>query len=140
MPKRLKRYNHAKTYLRYHIIFSTKYRKKCLEPIKDEINAAIAKAESENDSFQVINTETDRDHIHLLLAIKPSTSISDVVKILKQHTTYTVWQEHRQYMKVFYWSKQHHLWTCGYYAATVGGGNEDVIIRCIEEQGKRFKS
>lgn len=31
------RFNHAKTFLRYHLIFSTKYRRKCLNPIRDDL-------------------------------------------------------------------------------------------------------
>ena len=39
---------HAKTRLRYHIIFSTKYRRKCLNEIKEEIFNSFKYAEEKS--------------------------------------------------------------------------------------------
>ena len=35
--KKYRTFNHAKTRIKYHLIFSTKYRKNVLEPIREEV-------------------------------------------------------------------------------------------------------
>lgn len=41
--------NHEKFKIRYHIIFSTKYRRKLLGPIIDDIKASMKRAEAMQD-------------------------------------------------------------------------------------------
>ena len=47
------RFNHAKTFLRYHLIFSTKYRRKVLNPIRDDLLAAMKVAQEKNGNFRI---------------------------------------------------------------------------------------
>jgi putative transposase len=132
--KKYKTFNHAKTRLKYHLIFSTKYRKKLLEPIRDKIFESMYFAENQNGDFKIEVMEIDKDHIHFLISTKPSISISDVVKTLKQHSTYYVWKNNYDYMRTFYW-KQHHLWTRGYFITTIGECSDEKIKHYIENQG-----
>lgn len=37
---------------------------------------------------EVIQMETDKDHIHILFEYSPKASVSNIVKQLKQHSTY----------------------------------------------------
>lgn len=133
MNKKYKSFNHAKTKLRYHIIFSTKYRRNCLTQIQEEIKTYIKMAENEN--FRVLIMEIDKCHIHLLLEIKPSESISNVVHRLKQFSTYYAWQNFDNHLKQFYWSRKHYLWTRGYFVSTIGEVSEDKVINYIKNQG-----
>ena len=129
------RFNHAKTFLRYHLIFSTKYRRKCLNPIRDDLLAAMKDAQERNGNFRIEIDEVDQDHIHLLVRIKPCECIANVVHDLKQQSTYLMWKQHHDYLAKFYWSGQHHLWTRGYFASTVGSVSEQKIIEYIQNQG-----
>lgn len=114
------RLNHAKTFLRYHLILSTKYRRKVLKPIREDLLAAMKVAQEKNGNFRIEAGEVDYDHIHLLVRIKPNETVFDVVHSLKQQSTYLMWQKHHNYLSKFYWSGQHHLWTRGYFASTIG--------------------
>ena len=96
------RFNHAKTFLRYHLIFSTKYRRKCLNPIRDDLLAAMRDAQERNGNFRIEIDEVDQDHIHLLVRIKPCECIANVVHDLKQQSTYLMWQQHHDYLTKFY--------------------------------------
>ena len=125
---------HAKTYLRYHIIFSTKYRRKCLNNIKDSVLNSFKKAE-DNSNFNILIMELDKDHIHLLLEFKPSMSITQVVKRLKQLTTKYIWDDNETYLKQFYWGSKKRLWSGGYFCSTIGQVSEQTIKQYIEEQG-----
>lgn len=124
---------HAKTHLRYHLIFSTKYRKKCLNQIHDDVIMAFKKSEL-NSHYKILAMELDKDHIHLLITFKPFLSISQVVKRLKQLTTKYLWEQHEEFLKIFYYKKKI-LWTHGYFCSTIGEVSETTIRKYIENQG-----
>lgn len=67
-------YSHAKTHLRYHLIFSTKFRRKCLNQIHDVVIDAFKKIESKS-NFKILAIELDKDHVHMLVSFKPHYSI-----------------------------------------------------------------
>lgn len=128
-------FSHAKTKLRYHIIFSTKYRKKCLNQIHDDVINVMHLAEQKTKTFHIELMKLYKDHIHFLIKINPSECISNVVQHLKQFSTYSLWKMHNQYLKQFYWSGKHHLWTRGYFCSTIGEVSEEKIKQYIENQG-----
>lgn len=132
--ERYETFSHAKTLIRYHIIFSTKYRRKCLNQIHDSVLDAFKKVEAKSD-FKILVMELDKDHIHLLIQFKPHYSIEQVVRRLKQLTTYYIWKDNEQWLKKFYWSGKHILWTHGYFASTVGDVSEKTLKKYIENQG-----
>ena len=86
MKQLYKTYGHAKTNLKYHIIFSTRYRRKCLTDIHDQVIMAFEYVEQKSD-FNILKMELDKDHIHFLLEFKPSLSIESVVNRLKSIST-----------------------------------------------------
>lgn len=124
---------HAKTHLRYHIIFSTKYRKRCLNQIHDSVIEAFKKSET-NSHYKILIMELDSDHIHLLITFKPFLSISQVVRRLKQLTTRYIWDQNENFLKKFYY-KNKVLWTHGYFCSTIGEVSEATIKKYIENQG-----
>ena len=60
-------FSHAKTKLMYHIIFSTKYRRNCLNQIHDDFINVMYLAEQKTKSFHIEIMELDKDHIHFLI-------------------------------------------------------------------------
>lgn len=79
--------------------------------------------------------ELDKDHIHFLISIEPTETISNVVQHLKQVSTYYLWKDQREHLEQFYWSGKHHLWTKGYFCSTIGEVSEEKIKKYIEKQG-----
>lgn len=43
--------------------------------------------------------ETDKDHIHILLQYNPTDSITGIVSIFKQCSTYCVWRKYPAFLK-----------------------------------------
>lgn len=125
--------SHAKTRLRYHIIFSTKYRRKCLNQIRDDVLNSFKYAESISD-FRILYMEVDKDHIHFLVKFKPSLSITQVVRRMKQISTNYIWKKQESFLKKFYWNKKI-LWTGGYFVSTIGEVSEENIKEYIKNQG-----
>ena len=63
--------NHYIDCLNYHIIFSTNFRRKCLSNIENELYVAFRYCESKS-HFKIKTMKQDKDHIHLLVNIKPT--------------------------------------------------------------------
>jgi putative transposase len=71
----------------------------------------------------------------MLIEFKPSLSIEQVMRRLKQLTLHDLWLKDGAYLKRFYWSSNHHLWTNGYFCSTIGDVSEETVRRYIENQG-----
>lgn len=131
---RYKTLNHEKFRLSYHLIFSVKFRRKILEPIKDDLISSLHRAEGEQAKWKIVYMETDKDHIHFFISATPTDSIASIVHSLKQISTYDMWQKHHDYLRQFFW-KEHFLWTRGYFCSTVGEISEEKLKDYIEHQG-----
>ena len=120
MKQKYKTLNHEKFKIRYHIIFSTKYRRKCLNEIRMDLLNSMKRAESLQNKWKIEVMEIDKDHIHFLISATPTDCIYTIIHSLKQISTYDMWKLHHDWLSKFYW-KQHHLWTRGYFCTTIGG-------------------
>lgn len=124
---------HSKTRLRYHIIFSTKYRRKCLDSIRESVLSSFSRVGKEK-NIKIYCMELDSDHIHLLVSWRPAMSISEVIQYLKYFSTKYIWNENEEYLKKYYW-KRREIWTGGYFCSTIGDVSEETLKRYIENQG-----
>lgn len=96
-----------------HLIFVTKYRKKIvLGDFRDAVKQYLFDTCVKN-HWYVKRMETDQDHVYILLQYNPTDSITHIVSILKQHSTYLSWQQHSALLKQHYWKK--HVDLCQYF-------------------------
>ncbi len=99
--------NHSVYCLQFHYIACIKYRKKILiGKISDrlkEINRSVA------DSFgiEIIEQETDKDHIHILFSSKPQVEVSKFVNSLKSVSARLLFREFPEIKKQLW---KGHLW------------------------------
>ena len=129
--KNYRTYSHAKTLLRYHLIFSTKYRSKCLNYIHDSVISAFREVEKHSD-FKIFEIKLDKNYVHLVVQFRPNYSITQVVRYIKQRTTYNIWRDNTEYLKKFYWSEKHVLWTGGYFISTIDDVYEETLKNYIK--------
>lgn len=127
-------YGHCKTRLRYHIILITKYRRKCLDQIKDQVLESFKYTE-EHSHLKIHYMNTDKDHIHLLVSFPPQYSISQTISRLKQCTTNYLYRTYESYLRRFYWRKKRMLWSDSYFCSTIGSVSEEKVVTYIENQG-----
>ena len=126
---------HTKYSLKAHLIFVTKYRKQiftesaCSNNVKQFLYDAAKRY-----GYRVIQMETDKDHIHILLAYKTDVRISDIALKLKQYSTYHMWVYHGSYLSKQYW-KHKILWSDGYFASSIGQVSQATIEHYIQNQG-----
>lgn len=127
-------YGHNKTRLRYHIILITKYRRKCLNQIKDIVFDAFKYTE-EHSHMKIHYMNTDKDHIHLLISFPPKYSISQTINRLKQCTTNYLYDKCYDHLKQFYRRKKKTLWSDSYFCSTIGMISESKVSDYIKNQG-----
>jgi putative transposase len=126
--------NHSKFLLMYHVIFVCKYRKKLLfEPIKEEIKQIIYDISKESD-FEILEMETDKDHIHFLIKSEPKVSVLAIVRRLKKESTIRIWKTQKEYLSKYYWN-ENTLWSDGYFASTIGNVSKEAAEYYIRNQG-----
>lgn len=126
---------HSKYSMKVHIIFVTKYRKKlfALGKYGDDVKQFLYDA-AKKYGYTIIQMETDKDHVHILLEYSPKVSVSNIVKQLKQYSTYKMWMYHREFLSKHYWKRQI-LWSDGYFACSIGQVSQEIIERYIQNQG-----
>lgn len=89
--------NHSKYLLLVHLIFVTKYRKQLLVKYGDEIKIILEDVSKEK-NFKIVTMEVDKDHIHLLVNYSPILSVVEIVRHLKQISTYRIWRQNNNHL------------------------------------------
>jgi len=126
--------NHSKHLLICHLIFVCKYRKKLLLKVGDDIKTEIESI-ANHYGWQIIEQEIDQDHIHILIRYSPKWSILKIVRLLKQLTTYRMWQKHNKYLSQHFWKEQT-FWSDGYFSCSIRNVSKEIILKYIQEQGR----
>ena len=120
--------------LQVHLIFVVKYHKKLLYGnLNDDMLQKLFDISKKYD-FEIKIMNSDENHLHMLISMKPSISVSQIVRVLKQESTIYIWKKYKQLLKLHFW-KEHTFWSDGYFVASIGNANEKTIQKYIEEQG-----
>ena len=120
--------------LQIHLIFVVKYRKKLLIGSLNDDMLQILFDISKRYDFEIKTMNSDIDHLHMLISMKPSISVSQIVRVLKQESTIYIWKKYKQLLKLHFW-KEHTFWSDGYFVVSIGNANENTIQKYIQEQG-----
>uniref|UniRef100_UPI003FF00960 IS200/IS605 family transposase n=1 Tax=Catenibacterium mitsuokai TaxID=100886 RepID=UPI003FF00960 len=112
----------------------TKYRKQLLKgSITDDVKQEILDIANTR-GYKIIAIETDKDHIHFLLSYDTTDRVCDIVKIVKQATTYHLWHKYSSILSKQYW-KEKTFWSDGYFACSIGEVSSATIQKYVESQG-----
>ena len=118
--------------LYYHIVWCVKYRHKILlNDIKDDL-IDIIKNICINNNYELVEINTDLDHVHLFIGLSPQDSIPVVMKTLKGVSARLLNSKHKNELsKVLYGG---HIWSPSYYIATTSDNIMDNIKEYIINQ------
>ena len=134
MDNRYNRHNRRKYSLKVHIVLVTKYRKKLLKgSITDDVKQKIFDIANTR-GYEIIAMEADKDHLHFLISYDTTDRVCDIVKIVKQETTYYLWKKYGSFLSKQYWKKRI-FWSDGYFACSIGEVSSATIQKYIESQG-----
>ena len=119
--------------LYYHIVWCVKYRHKILiDNIKDDL-IDIIKNICINNNYELVEINTDLDHVHMLVGLSPQDSIPVVMKALKGVSARLLNQKHKDELSKVLWGG--HIWSPSYYIATTSDNIMDNIKEYIQNQG-----
>ena len=109
--------SHTKWNCKYHIVFAPKFRRKVIygQLYRDIDN--ILSTLYKRKGVRIVQAEMCRDHVHMLVEIPPSMSVSSFVGYLKGKSTLMIFERHAN-LKYKYGNR--HFWCRGYYVDTVG--------------------
>ena len=133
-------YNNMKKYYRgghtkhrnmYHIVWLPKYRKKVLKGrVKERVELIIREcAEVNGWAIQELNIQLD--HVHLVIQLPPSISVSKAVQLFKGLSSKIVRTELPE-IKKYLWGND--FWADGFFSETVGFCSEEVILNYVKNQ------
>jgi putative transposase len=128
-----KRQGHSVYYTRYHLVITTKYRRKIFnEGTCAYLKLTIQSITKYYPEIRILEINTDQDHAHILISIPPKISISQAVNIIKSNTAAAL-RKKFEYLDKVHWDFNG-IWSIGYFVSTVGI-NENIIQQYISYQG-----
>jgi|TARA_Y100000310_G_C20424615_1_gene688407 putative transposase len=117
--------------LKYHIVWTTKYRKPTLTTKRATRIRILVREICNANNVQILKGHVSKDHIHIFVSLPPQISVSRFVQLVKGKTSRKLLQEDKQLSKL-YWGG--HLWARGYFATTSGTVTDETIMNYIENQ------
>ena len=125
--------SHTRWECKYHVIFIPKYRKKAiLHELRKVLGEWFREFASRKES-RILEGHIMVDHVHVLVAIPPKYSVSQVVGYIKGRSAIWIARNYFGRDRNFV---GRHFWARGYYAGTVGR-DEKLIAEYIRNQEKR---
>ena len=123
---------HTKWNCKYHIVFAPKFRRQIIYGrLKTKIGK-ILRTLCERKEIEIIEANLCADHVHMLIAIPPKYSVSQIMGYLKGKSSLMIFDRFA-HMKYKYGNR--HFWCRGYYVDTVGR-NQKKIAEYIRNQLK----
>jgi putative transposase len=114
---------------KYHIVWCPKYRRKVLiDEVEIRLKEIIYQIAKEL-RVEIIEMETDKDHIHILAEIDPQFGVMNFIKKAKGRSSRLLRDEFHHLR-----TKLPTLWTNSSFISTVGGAPLEVVKQYIENQ------
>lgn len=125
---------HTKHRMLYHIVWIPKYRKRILDgAIAQRIKELLEEC-AEVNRWRIDELNIQKDHVHMLVQLRPDVSVSRVVQLFKGKTSYMIRKEFPK-LKEFYWGRPaDSFWGDGFFVEIIGQVSEDKIKVYIRNQ------
>lgn len=121
--------------LQYHVVWCVKYRRKVLTlEVEAKLKEILYKIASDN-SFEILEFNTEKDHLHLLISCSPQHYIPDIMKAMKGVSARLLMKEFGSQLKQQLWGG--HLWNPSYFIATVSENTEEQVRSYIQRQKEK---
>ena len=122
--------------LKYHVIWCTKYRYRVIYGDVAHRVRELTREICTANYIDIVSGSLSPDHVHLLISVPPSISLSKVMQYIKGKTSRKIMMEF-EHLRKRYWGQ--HIWARGYFAVTVGNLNEKQVHEYIENQETHHK-
>ena len=123
--------SHSVYDIKYHIVWTTKYRKPVMVgAIAKRLQAILRQVCAQND-VQILSGHISKDHVHMLVSVPPHLSVSKLIQYMKGNSSHKMQKEYKELNKQ-YWGR--HLWARGYFVASTGNITDEIIAEYIQNQ------
>lgn len=121
--------------IEYHIVWCVKYRKKIITFEVEQELKSILEEYARNNSFKILEFNTDKDHIHMLISATPQTYIPNIIKGMKGITARKLFIKFPWIKEKYLWGG--HLWNPSYFVATVSENTDEQVKEYIKSQKEK---
>lgn len=123
---------HSVHELHYHLVLTTKYRRKVITNTISQRLKGIFTHVSNNHNITLEEWNHDQDHIHVIFTATPATHLSKFINAYKSASSRLIKKEHpeirQQLWKSMFWSRS-------YYLSTIGETTLDTVKKYVISQG-----
>ena len=127
---------HAVYLLQYHLVVVTKYRYPVIDgDVKDRLISLSHEIIEEHWKGEILEINTDHDHIHILFEISPQTQLSKLINNYKTVTSRLIRKEFSEELRPYY--EKPYFWSDTYFISSVSDTSRKTIEQYIQAQGKK---
>lgn len=112
----------------YHLVFTTKYRRKLITPTVERELYSYLRNKSNQLGLSVLAMNGLSDHVHLYVQSASILDIPKIVRTLKGGSSHFIRERFPEL------TTMDHFWSGSYYSAPVFTGNDKALICYIERQ------
>ena len=125
---------HSCFLLQYHLVVVTKFRHPVLEDkLKSRLLELTDFLFSDKWGCNILEVNTDKDHIHVLFEAPPQIQLSALVNNYKTVTSRYLRKEFSEFLASYYWKP--YFWSDSYFIGTVSETSASVVSQYIQSQG-----
>ncbi len=135
MTNELNRNQHSVYKLTFHLVLVIKYRRKVInQNIFDSLMVIFSNIGSMY-GVEIIESNWEADHIHVLFDAMPSTNLVKFINAYKTASSRIIKRDYPT-IKRFLWKSA--FWKTGYFITTSGGANIETITKVyLKDKGKK---
>jgi putative transposase len=122
--------SHTTFRIELHIVWVTKYRYKILNGAIGVRTRDLLRRICGEERAEIISGSVSPDHVHLLVSLDPSVSVSTLLRQLKGKSSHHLQIEFPELRKR-YWGQ--HLWARGYFAVSTGNVSTTMMTEYIQQ-------
>lgn len=116
----------------YHLVWTTKYRRKILTSEIDEYLQKLLKEIGKSKGFEVIQSKVgENNHIHVFVSAHPKVAPSYIVKMLKGISGRKLFMDFPEIKKQLW---KNRLWNSSYFIESIGSTSQENIQKYIDRQ------
>ena len=122
---------HTKHRHMFHIVWLPKYRKEVLKGrVKERVESLLRECADVN-GWEIQELNVQIDHVHIVIQLPPSISVSKAVQLLKGLSSKIVRAELPE-VKKYLWGND--FWADGFFSETVGHCSEQTVLDYVKNQ------
>lgn len=127
---------HSVYKIQYHIVWTTKYRHRALNPVvfQKETDTIIRDIVSRIVEVELVELSVQPEHVHIVLSIPPRYAVAKVVEIIKSQSAKVVRHQITWLDNLYYDTAG--LWSVGYFVSTIGI-DENLVKKYVAYQQKK---